>query len=95
MNRPLAELEAAGRADLERNQKALAGACARYAPGATIPACIARMNPNMPKQGTVDGARAQLAVLKQFVRDAGVATIPGTENALVDEAPPYNRDNFA
>ena len=29
------------------------------------------------------------------MQDAGVATIPGTEDALVNEAPPYNRANFA
>jgi len=92
---PLAELEAAGRADLARNQQALREACATYAPGATIQACIAKMNANKPKGGAVEGARAQLAVLKQFVRDAGVATIPGPEEANVDEAPPYNRGNFA
>jgi hypothetical protein len=95
VDRPLAELEAAGRADLERNQQALSAACARYAPGATIPACIGRMNANKPNGGSVEGARTQLAVLKQFIQDAGVATIPGAEDALVDEAPPYNRDNFA
>ena len=92
---PLAELEAAGRADLARNQQALREACARYAPGATIPACIARMNANKPQGGAVGGAQAQLGVLKTFVQDAGVATIPGTEEALVAEAPPYNRANFA
>jgi uncharacterized protein (DUF885 family) len=37
----------------------------------------------------------QLASLKTFVQSAGVASIPGNEEALVDEAPPYNRDNFA
>jgi hypothetical protein len=92
---PLAELEAAGRADLERNQRALREACAKYAPGAAIAACIAKMNANKPQGGAVEGARAQLAVLKTFVQDAGVATIPGTEEALVNEAPPYNRANFA
>lgn len=92
---PLAELEAAGRSDLERNQKALREACAQYAPGADIPACIAKMNANKPQGGAVEGARAQLALLKKFVQDAGVATIPGTEEALVAEAPPYNRANFA
>ena len=92
---PLPELEAAGRADLARNQQALREACARYAPGAAIPACIARMNANKPQGGAVGGAQAQLGVLKAFVRDAGVATIPGTEEALVAEAPPYNRANFA
>jgi hypothetical protein len=34
---PLAELEAAGRADLARNQQALRDACATHAPGATVP----------------------------------------------------------
>jgi uncharacterized protein (DUF885 family) len=92
---PLAELEAAGRADLARNQQALRAACAKYAPGATIEACIAKMNANKPSGGAVEGARAQLAVLKTFVQDAGVATIPGAEEATVDEAPPYNRANFA
>jgi uncharacterized protein (DUF885 family) len=43
----------------------------------------------------VAGARAQLAGLKKFVREAGVASIPSEEEALVDEAPPYNRANFA
>jgi uncharacterized protein (DUF885 family) len=92
---PLAELEAAGRADLERNQRALRDACAQYAPGSPVTACIARMNANKPLGGAVEGARVQLAVLKKFVQDAGVATIPGTEEALVAEAPPYNRANFA
>lgn len=92
---PLTEVEAAGRADLERNQRALRDECAKFAPGATIQACIANMNANKPKGGAVEGARAQLAGLKTFVQDAGVATIPGPEEALVDEAPPYNRANFA
>jgi hypothetical protein len=92
---PLAELEAAGLADLARNQRALREACATYAPGAAVQACIAKMNANKPKGGVVEGARAQLAVLQRFVQDAGVATVPGTEQADVAEAPPYNRANFA
>jgi uncharacterized protein (DUF885 family) len=91
----VAELEAIGRADLERNQQALRDACGQYAKSATIQACIAKMNSNKPKGGVVDGARAQLDGLKRFVADAGVATIPGEEQARVAEAPPYNRDNFA
>lgn len=91
----LEQLEAAGRTDLARNQALLREACSRYAPGASITACIAKMNANKPKGGAVEGARAQLAGLKSFVRDAGVATIPGQEEALVNEAPPYNRANSA
>ena len=92
---PLDALEAAGRKDLERNQAALKEACARFAPGAGIAECVARMEANKPEQGPVQAARDQLVELRAFVERAGVATIPGTEEALVDEAPPYNRANFA
>ena len=91
----IADLETAGRADLARNQQALKDACATYAPGATVQACMAKMAANKPTGGAVSGARMQLADLKKFVQDAGFATIPGPEEALVNEAPPYNRDNFA
>jgi uncharacterized protein DUF885 len=91
----IAELEAAGRADLARNQQALREACSVYAPAATVQACMAKMSANKPTGGAVEGARMQLADLKKFVQEAGFASIPGTEEALVNEAPPYNRDNFA
>jgi uncharacterized protein (DUF885 family) len=58
---PLAELEAIGRADLKRNQDALRASCARYAPGATLQACMNKMAANKPKGGAVQAARAQLA----------------------------------
>ncbi len=92
---PLAELEAVGRADLERNQAALEGACARFAPDASIPACIARSREDKPSGGPVQGAREQLAGLKQFILDEQVVSIPSDQVALVAEAPPYNRANFA
>lgn len=92
---PVAELERIGRADLESNQKLLKEACSRYAPGATVPACMDKMNANKPKGGPVAGARAQLAGLKQFIIDKDIVTIPGPEEAKVEEAPPYNRQNFA
>lgn len=92
---PIAELEAGGRADLKRNQEALKEACAQFAPGAKIAACIAKARANKPEGGPVQGAREQLAGLKQFLIDKQVVTIPSTEEALVNEAPPYNRANFA
>ncbi len=95
VNTPLAELEAAGRADMARNQDALKQACAAYAPGATITACIAKMNADKAPGSVVDGAREQLSGLKQFVADAGVASIPGTEEAKVAQSPPYNAANSA
>jgi uncharacterized protein DUF885 len=92
---PLAELERVGREDLQRNQQALRDACARYAPGATIPACMERMNANKAEGGAVAGARAQLAGLRRFIEQQDLVSIPATEEAQVEEAPPYNRQNFA
>jgi hypothetical protein len=92
---PLAELEAIGRADLSRNQDALRGSCARYAPGATLQACMNKMAANKPKGGAVQAARAQLAGLKRFIQEKDLVSIPGTEEAMVEESPPYNRQNFA
>ena len=92
---PLAQLEAIGRADLQRNRQALVAACAQYAPGASVPACMERMNQNKPEGGPVAGARRQLAGLRAFIEQHDLVTIPGTEQAHVEEAPPYNRQNSA
>jgi hypothetical protein len=92
---PLSQLEAIGRADLKRNQDALREACSHYAPGATIQACMDKMGANKPEGGVVAAARAQLAGLKAFIAGHDLVSIPGTEEAKVEEAPPYNRQNFA
>jgi uncharacterized protein (DUF885 family) len=92
---PLDELEALGRADLRRNQDALRDACATFAPGATLGDCMAKMDAIKSPLGPVAEARAQLPALKQFLVDADLVSIPGTEEALVEEAPPYNRQNAA
>ena len=47
------DLEAAGRADLKRNQDALAAACKLFAKGKTIPECIDKMNANKAADGPV------------------------------------------
>ena len=92
---PLDQLEAAGRADLKRNQVALAAACATYAPGATIVACTAKMGAHKADGGPVAAARAMLPTLRAFVATNDIVTIPGTEQAKVEESPPYNRQNAA
>jgi uncharacterized protein DUF885 len=92
---PLAELEAAARADLARNQRTLGDACGSYAPGATLAACAAKMAAHKASGGPIEGARTQLDMLKKFIVEQGVATIPGPEQALVDISPPYNRANAA
>ncbi len=92
---PLDELERIGREDLARNQEALRGACATFAPGASPLECVTRANAQKPQGGAVEGARAQLAGLRQFVADNNLVSIPGTEEAQVAEAPPFRRQNFA
>ncbi len=92
---PLADLEAIGRADLQRNTAALQAACEEYLPKGTIRACIDKMSANKPKGGAVDGARALLKDLRSFIVEKDLVTIPGTEEALVAESPPYMRGNFA
>ncbi len=91
----LAELKAAGQRDLDRNLAMLHEACAEFAPGESTEACVAKVSANKPEGGAVAGARRQLPEIKQFVIDNGLASIPGTEEALVDEAPPHRRFNFA
>jgi len=91
----LDQLEAVGRADLERNRKALAAACAQYAPGKTIPQCFNKMRADKPADGPVAEARREIPELAAFVRSHDVATIPGTKLAQVEESPPYNRANSA
>lgn len=95
VNIPLDDLEAIGRADLKRNQDALKAACSSYAPGATMQACMEKMAANKPENGPVEEARAQLPPLREFLIAKNIVSIPGTEEALVEESPPYNRQNSA
>ena len=88
-------LETIGRADLERNQEALRSTCAAFAPGAALGDCMRQMDAVKSPLGPVAEARAQLPALKQFLIDTDLVSIPGTEEALVEEAPPYNRQNAA
>ena len=92
---PLGALEAAGRADLDRNRAALAAACRRYAPGIGIAACIERINALKPEGGPVAGARRQLPELRAFIVAHDLVTIPAADTAQVAESPPYNRQNAA
>ncbi|MBA3344501.1 MAG: DUF885 domain-containing protein [Gemmatimonadales bacterium] len=91
----LERLEEVGRADLERNLAAIRAACARFAPGRPIPECAQRVNANKTAGGPVAGALRQLDTLEQFLRERQLVSIPGTEQALVRESPPYQRFNSA
>ena len=90
-----AQIEAAGRADLERNVAALREACGRYAPGKSVEVCVQKMEAHKAAGGVVVEARSQLDKLRAFVIARHIVTVPGNEQALVQESPPYNRGNSA
>ena len=92
---PLDELSRIARADLDRNLAALKDACAKFAPGATIEACVEKVAARKPVPGPVEEARKQLTELRAFVEKKNLVTIPGPEQALVGESPPYMRWNAA
>lgn len=101
---PLAAVEAAGRADLERNLDALAEACAHHAASrgeradgspAGIAARVARVQAHKPADGPLAAARRQLGGLRRFVEERQLVAIPGEEEAQVEEAPPHQRWNSA
>ncbi|MGW8179366.1 MAG: DUF885 family protein, partial [bacterium] len=91
----LEDLKALGRADLARNQTALQAACKEYAPGKAVRQCIDKMAGHKPEDGPIAAARRQLPVLKAFVIEQDLVSIPGNEEALVAQAPPYARSNAA
>jgi uncharacterized protein (DUF885 family) len=91
----LDQLEAIGRQDLERNLAVLKEACAQFDPGKTMADCTAKQTADKPKGSPLEAAREQLKELRTFVADNHIVSIPGTEQAQVDEAPPYQRWNFA
>jgi len=92
---PLDRIESIGREDLEKNLTALRGACSEFDAGKSLAECVAKANSDKPKGSPVEAARAQVKELRDFVLTQKLATIPGTEEAQVDEAPPYQRWNFA
>jgi hypothetical protein len=89
------QIEAAGRADLDRNTEALKAECATYAPKASLAQCIAKVSGHKPKDGPIEAARAELVMLKDFIVKNNVVSIPGTDEAMVAEAPIYDRSNAA
>jgi len=91
----LKELKAIGEKDLKRNLDALKDTCERYAPGKSIQECVELVQANKPGDGPLEKARHQLKELRSFVTKKNIVTIPGSEDAIVKESPPYQRWNFA
>lgn len=92
---PLTELKKIGEQDLEHNLTALREACARYAPGKSVRDCIQMEEADKPAGDLLIAAQKQLTELRQFILTQKIASIPGTEDVLVRESPPYMRWNSA
>ena len=86
---PIAQLQQIGQADLAGNQAAVQAACATFAPGATIAACISQVAAKKPADGPVAAAQRQIDELRAFVVANDLVTIPGNEQVLVRPSPPY------
>jgi uncharacterized protein (DUF885 family) len=92
---PLERLQQIGELDLERNLTALGSACRQFLPAGATLDCIAKAAGEKPRNGPVAEARSQLPALKDFLIEKNLVSIPGTEEALVNEAPAYRRQNSA
>lgn len=92
---PLAELKTIGEADLARNLASMRTACDEFAPGLSMVDCAAKAKLDKPPEGPVEGAKRQLGLLRQFVVDNDLVTIPSDDPVTVDAAPPYNASNLA
>ncbi len=92
---PVAVLDKMGREDLERNLAALKDACQQYAPAATLKVCVQKVGEQKPTEGPINAATKQLTLLKAFLLEKDIVSIPGQQEATVAESPPFNRWNSA
>ena len=86
---PLDQLRQIGETDLKRNQNALAAACAQFAPGATVAACLNLLKSKVPAEGALAAATRQIGELRNFVVANDLVTIPGNEQVLVRTSPSF------
>ena len=86
---PLDQLRLLGEADLKRNQDAVVAACAQYAPGDSVPACLTRFKSTVSAGGALATAQNQISELRAFVLAKDLVTIPGDEQVLVRPSPSF------
>jgi hypothetical protein len=86
---PIDQLRQIGEADLKKNRDAVAATCAQFAPGDTVPGCIAKLNSIAPAGGALAAATKQIDELRSFVLTRDLVTIPGNEQVLVRASPAF------
>lgn len=89
------ELKNMAERDLGRNLFALREACAKLAPGKSLEDCMALINAIKPPEGSLGAAQRQLKLLKAFVLKENIVSIPGREEVIVEDSPPYLRSSGA
>jgi hypothetical protein len=92
---PLEALRYEAQRDMEQNLVELKQACSKLAADASLSECARLVNEHKPSEGPVQAAREQVSLLKRFVVEHDLVSIPGAEQARVEEAPPYKRWNQA
>jgi len=95
VDEPLASLSAWNERDQARNRAALEVACRDLDARLSIEQCIARVNSVKPAAGPVARAAELLELLRRFVVEHDLVSVPLPDVALVAEAPPYRRANSA
>ncbi len=90
----LATLERIGRADLERNRAAIEAAAKAIDPTRPAREVIAAAAADKPDD-VIAEATAQVAAMRAFVIDKGIASVPGSDAAEVRPSPPHKRGNMA
>ena len=92
----LGRLQAIAEADLRRNLAAMEEAARAIDPTKTTAEVVALVGSDRPSPAEVIGlATAQTKLLRQFILDNKLVSIPGTEDAIVKESPPFQRWNSA
>ena len=90
IERPFAEIEKAGRTDLERNQRRLEH-IARES-GKTIPQLLEHLNADHPTAAElIPTARSLVEGARRFVEEHALATIPEGARVRVEETPAWGR----
>ena len=92
---PLDVLEKAGRDDLQRNLTELKETCKQYVPNEPVESCVSKVEAQKPPEGAVAEAGRQLVMLRAFVAEKNIVSIPSQEQATVAESPPFKRWNSA
>ncbi len=92
MRRPFAEIEAAGWADLRRNQARLEAIARAQSPAVSVDELLERLYRQHPAADQlIPVAQSFVEATKSFVRDHDLATVPEPSVCRVEETPVYGR----